>query len=258
MNRRGARRTPLPICASLLWLACNPVLGAQPPEGLPNLDKRRDNIPTALPLPAERASAFAQFKALLPDARVDWDRLLATPKFIRASHGFLVESRDRTTPARAAATARPDRHEPARRFLARHFTLFGHGPEALNAAKIKREFVTPHNGLRTTVWEQQLDGIPVFQGVLVAHITDRGELAALSSQFLADPAQAADRGTIQRHALQAAPAISPAQAVVLAAQNTGETVPVQEVRAIPDLADAPGGHLRFAAPGLRGPAGVTL
>src|SRR6266571_4886746 len=59
MNRRGARRTPLPICASLLWLACNGALGAQPPEGLPNLDKRRNNVPAARPLPAEKASAFA-------------------------------------------------------------------------------------------------------------------------------------------------------------------------------------------------------
>src|SRR6185369_11135107 len=176
MNRRGARRTPLPICVSVLWLACNGALGAEPPERLPNLDKRRDNTPAARPLPAEKSAALTEFKALLPDARVDWDPLLETPKFIRASHGFLVGASDRT--ARAVVGARADRHEPARRFLARHSTVFGHGPEALEAATIKREFVTPHNGLRTTVWEQQLEGIPVFQAVLVAHITGRGELAA--------------------------------------------------------------------------------
>jgi uncharacterized repeat protein (TIGR01451 family) len=241
-----------------LWLACNGALGAEPPERLPNLDKRRDSIPAARPLPAEKLAAFAEFKALLPDARVDWDPLLETPKFIRASHGFLLGANDRTAPARAVVGARPDRHEPARRFLARHSDVFGHGPEALDAAKIKREFVTPHNGLRTTVWEQQLDGIPVFQAVLVAHITGRGELAALSSQFVADPAQAADRGTVQRQALRAAPAITPAVAVVLAAQNTGETVPVQQVRAVSELTDAASGHHQFAAPGLRGPADATL
>src|SRR4030095_6775953 len=129
MNRRGAIQTPLLICASLLWLACNGALGAQPTERLPNLDKRYDLLRTGRPLPAEKASALAEFKALLPDARVDWDPLLETPKFIRASHGFLVPARDRTAPARAVVGARPDLHEPARRFLARHSTAFGHGAE---------------------------------------------------------------------------------------------------------------------------------
>src|SRR5262245_16851191 len=147
MNRRGARRTPLPICASLLWLACIAAPGAQPTERLPNLDKRRDNVSTARPLPVEKAFALAQFKTLLPNARVDWDPLLGTPKFIRAAHGFLLEARDPTGLARARVGARPDRHEPVRRFLGRHASVFGHGPEALDAARIRREFVTPHNGL---------------------------------------------------------------------------------------------------------------
>src|ERR1051325_6915819 len=177
MNRRDATRTPLPICASLLWLACPGALGAQPPERLKNFDHRRDTLPAARPIPPDKASAFTQFKTLLPDARVDWDPVLQTPKFIRAAHGFLLEAGDRTSPARTVAGARPDRHEPARRFLARHAAVFGHGPEALDAAKIKREFVTPHNGLRTTVWEQQLDGVSVFQAVLISHITARGDLA---------------------------------------------------------------------------------
>src|SRR6185369_12793868 len=88
--------------------------------------------------------------------------------------------------------------------------------------------------------------------------TGRGELAALSSQFVADPAQAADRGTVQRHALRAAPAITPAVAVVLAARNIGETVPVQQLRAVSELTDSAGGHHQFAAPGLRGSADATL
>jgi hypothetical protein len=37
------------------------------------------------------------------------------------------------------------------------------------------------------VWEQQVDGIPVFEGVFMAHTTKRGELVSLASQFVPEP-----------------------------------------------------------------------
>ena len=85
-----------------------------------------------------------------------------------------------------------------------------------------REFTTPHNGLKTVVWEQQVDGIPVFEAVLISHTTRKGELVNLSSQFLPDPTAAAERGVPNRAALLAAPEVSARQAVAIAARNLGE------------------------------------
>src|SRR5262245_49905560 len=173
-NHRRKRR-PLSLGASLVWLAGNVCLAAQSPEGLSDFDRRHENLLPTRDLSAAKASAFAQFKAALPGARVDWDPLLETPKFIRAPHGLLAGRSGRPPRASAAGGSRTNRHEPVRQFLAQHSALFGHGSEALDAAQIKSEFVTSHNGLRTIVWEQRLDGIPVFQGMLVAHITAQGE-----------------------------------------------------------------------------------
>ncbi|MFZ2644495.1 MAG: M36 family metallopeptidase, partial [Verrucomicrobiia bacterium] len=112
-----------------------------------------------------------------------------------------------------------------------HSALFGHGAEVLANVRVKRDYVTPHNGMNTVVWQQELDGIAVFDGVLMAHTTQRGELVNVSSQFLADPAKAADKGSANRLTAQQAPKVSAAQAVVAAANSIGETTTEKEVTA---------------------------
>ena len=84
---------------------------------------------------------------------------------------------------------------------------------------ITREYTTPHNGLKTTVWEQQVDGVPVFQGIMMGHVTKDGELVNLSSRFIANPTKAADKGTPARVALLKSPPISARRAIVEAAKN---------------------------------------
>ena len=46
----------------------------------------------------------------------------------------------------------------------------------MDAARIKREFTNAVSGLRTVVWEQQVDGVPLFDSVLISHTTKRGDL----------------------------------------------------------------------------------
>ena len=121
--------------------------------------------------------------------------------------------------AAAGVVPASDPHRPIKAFLNEHAQLFGHGAEALDNARVKRDYVTPHNGLRTVVWEQQLDGIPVFRSMLMGHVTKRGELVSIASQFLPDLAQGADAGTPDRAAVQSAPPVSAAQAIVKAAQG---------------------------------------
>ena len=70
-------------------------------------------------------------------------------------------------------------------------------------APVSRDSVGAHNGLRTVVWQQQLDGVPVFDAVLIGNSTAAGELVTLSSSFLPDVAAKADAGTPNRAATTA-------------------------------------------------------
>jgi hypothetical protein len=115
------------------------------------------------------------------------------------------------------------------KFLDEHVALFGYGAGALASAKITRESTGAHNGLRRVVWQQQLDGIPVFNAVLIGNITRRGELVTLASQFLPNPVQGADTGTPNRAALQARQPVSIEQAIVNAAQNLGDALSLSEI-----------------------------
>ena len=99
--------------------------------------------------------------------------------------------------------------------------MFGHGPEALNAARIQRDFVTAHNGMRTVVWEQELDDLKVFETMLIAHTTKNEELISLSSRLVPALEQAANAGAglpANRHV----PAIDARRAVANAAANLDE------------------------------------
>ena len=96
-------------------------------------------------------------------------------------------------------------------FLNGNAAHFGHDASALGNAKVTRDFVGTHNGMRTMVWQQQVDGVSVFEGVLVAHTTKRGELVGVSSQFHPNPGN--------RKALR--PLLPAAQAVTVATNDVG-------------------------------------
>src|SRR5206468_10364898 len=119
---------------------------------------------------------------------------------------------------------RTDPNHRIKQFLDENAALFGHSAEALSAARVSREFTTAHNGMRTVVWEQQQDGIPVFEAILYGHLARNGELVSLCSQFLPALAAAADTGVPNRLLVQAIPPISAQQAVAYAATNIGETL----------------------------------
>src|SRR5262249_3145800 len=131
-------------------------------------------------------------------------------------------------------------------FLAEHAALFGHGPEVLdpgNATK-DRDAVAAHNGLHTVVWNQQLDGLPIFESTLIGNITKNGELASIASRFLAHSDQLADAGTPNRSSLRSSPPISAPAAVQAAAADLGETWSSSSIT--PSVTT--GGYLVFNAP----------
>ena len=97
-----------------------------------------------------------------------------------------------------------------------------------------------------------MDGIPVFEGLLVSHTTKRGELVSVSSHFVPQPDQAA--GTTPD---RAAPRVTALDALILAAKNEGDVIAVTNIIPL----GAPQGADRrqtFAAGLLKGNADAQL
>ncbi len=159
-------------------------------DELVGFDRRRER--RAAPANSQKA-AHDELRRRSAGVEVDFDPVLRSPKWVRVRDGELTGSRGegRTVTARTAAKHRADPDGVVKAFIEEHQELFGHGPGVLDGARKTRDAVTPHNGVRTTVWQQRLDDIPVYEGVFSAHITKRGELVSVSSQFVPDAPRAA-------------------------------------------------------------------
>lgn len=162
----------------------------------------------------------------MPGVQVDFDDLFGTPKFIRSTTGILSEERvydpSKSPPPPHGAPPLPpqphtpdksDRYRMLKSFLNENTDLFGYDASILTTARITRECVTPSNKLRTVVWQQELDDIPVFEAILIANFTRVDALVSLSSQVVPD---------LSRAVRANAALISAADAVALAARNIGE------------------------------------
>jgi hypothetical protein len=209
-------------------------LAFQPPErpGLPDIDRRGGGA--AVAAARERQVAVAELRAQVAGVGIDFNEVVGGPKWVRSRNGYLSgpggEGKG-ISAAVAAGYGTNDPHRAVKAFLQEHRALFGHGPEALAAARTYREYVTPHNGMRTTLWQQELDGIEVYEAVFAAHTAKRGELIGITSQFLADPAAAADAG-VTVSAKRSQPVVTAQQAVVNAAGSLDEAVGLGDVKAM--------------------------
>jgi hypothetical protein len=142
-----------------------------------------------------------------------------------------------------------DPHRVTKAFLSEHRDLFGHGAEAIESARLVRDFAGGPSGLQTAVWEQQFEGVPVFGGLLVSHTTRRGELVNVSSGFV--PTGQADSAAPPPPGWRGhQPAFSLQQAVVAAAANIGETVSPAAVAVVVSSEDNQGSWLQVRAPQL--------
>ena len=254
-------RTLISIRRLILWglLLFGAVTGfallppANPP--LPNLDKRQKRAPQPAALSTEQADAMAELRAQVPNLTVDFEPVTGSPKRVSAVEEFLSGEGGIGKGISAASLAGftvDDPYRVTKAFLKDHSRLFGYGPEALDQARITREFITAHNGLKTVVWEQQVDGIAVFEAVLISHTTSKGELVNLSSQFVPDPAAAAANGAPNRAALIAAPVVTAPQAVALAAQNVGVELKADGVTAAAEPVAGPEQRQTVQSAGLEG------
>jgi len=199
-----------------------------PPQGrLENFDRRQLVVPTP-----EQADAATRVKKVVTGARVEFDSILASPRIVASPNGFLTgPSGGGRAIMKQTMDALPanDPDRVVKAFLNEHAALFGHNAEVLSQARRKEDFITPHNGLRTVVWEQQHNGIPVFEGVMIAHTTKRGELVNVSSQLVPDLHKLAEVGMPRRLAIQSNLLIHAEEAIVRAAANVEEQVDPADV-----------------------------
>ncbi len=233
------------------WL---PAAKVPEPSPLPNFDRRMEEAP-ATPLLAARTAALARLRKQVPEIEISEDALQQAPAWVHARHGFLSgpngQGRAISEAAQRALPAN-DSQRPLKAFLNDHPNVFGHDARALNQARMTRNYVTRHNGLRTVVWQQRIDDIPVFGGLLVGHITRKGELVSVTSHFVPDPDAAIQRARPRRVGGQPRPDLSAAEAIVQAAKNLGEELRVEQITPLPNSSDGDPGEQRFVAPGLLG------
>lgn len=179
---------------------------------------RRDGGAVAVQTPRQTA-ALKGLTQSVPGLKVDFDPLTGTPSNIMAPGRMLAD----------AVKSEDDPHAPVMAFIDSHTGLFGHDSSALKGARISRDDVTAHNGMRTTVWQQQVSGVPFYKTILRANVTRDGSLITVGSQFMKNAEAAIGMGAAERAALVASPPVDAAHAVSLAAANVGDAVAVEKV-----------------------------
>ncbi len=79
-----------------------------------------------------------------------------------------------------------DAHAAVAAFLARHASAFGDAQMLADAA-IEREWTNPRVAVHTIIWQQALDGIPVQDGRLTAHLRPDNAILAMVKAMVPEP-----------------------------------------------------------------------
>ena len=188
-------------------------LAALKRNSLKDTDARLESE-TPRQFPADREIAVTELRQKLPGVDIDFDPITGGPKHIMAVGKFLSP---------AVADPSGGRYTAVLKFIESARGLFGHDPTALTPGKsrVMREDTSAHNGMKTVVWQQELDGIPFFQTILRANLTKNGELITMGGNYLSDPDAATGHDAVKRAALIANPTVPANRAVILAAENIG-------------------------------------
>lgn len=182
---------------------------------------KRSSAMTGASLSAERQQAQVQLASRLAGVQVDYDPVTGAPAWI-SKIGYLSKATEEEIQRTGdLGLATNDPYRAIKAFLIENTALFGHGPEVLTDAAVASEFTSGHNGLRTVIWQQQLDGIPVFEAVLKGHVTRSGRLVNISSHFLPDIEKASGLDKPGRIQLESEPVISAAQALCQRLERIG-------------------------------------
>ena len=258
-------RILLILCLSGAYRALAFVGPATPP--LANFDKRTGAIVPGQAVSPEQRQAVARLQARQPHTQVEFDPITGGVKAIWSGRHFLTGTNGvgGAVPAAAGSTfAASDPQRGTKAFLLEYKDLLRHGPEVLDEAPIKQQFVTPHNGLRTTVWQQEVAAIPILGAVLISHTSRRGELVNISDLFLPDAQGAVARGGQDAADPTGVLKVSAGRAVSIAAGQIDEQVSEEQLQppegastAGPAVSD-PTQRQAFRASALKGEAQAKL
>src|ERR1017187_9900325 len=248
----------------VLFFSANMALAFVQPANsqLPDFDKRTGAASALEVVSQAQRRAAERLQARQPHAQVEFDPITGGPKSVWAGSEFLGGSNGLRGAIPAATTSKFAANDPYRStkaFLLEYADLFRHGPEVLDQARVQRQFVTPHNGLKTVVWQQEVDGIPVFEAVLISHTSRRGELVNLSSRMLPGATTELKRTGQSRADVGVSLKVSARQALAIAAGQIGEQlseaqIEVESVSNAGPLAPDPEKRQKFKAPVLKGEA----
>jgi hypothetical protein len=108
-----------------------------------------------------------------------------------------------------------DRVAALRGFLATHADAYGLSLPQVQALELVADYVNPAGNMAWVEFQQRINGLPVFQGLVRGGFTARGELARVTGPLA---------GGLDAGALAMSPSIGAAQAVSLAASHVGWTV----------------------------------
>lgn len=224
----------------VLWLSLRDSGAA-----LPNFDKRRAGRGE----PAlERQTARGQ-----GDFVVSMDLVTGSPRSIRAPSGFLAGTASGIHAQSSTNAGSPV--EAMKALIRTRQDLFNHGPELMDQLALQQDYATPHNGMRTVRWQQNFEGVAVFEGLISAQFDRAGRLLSLSSGLIANPLAAAHAGNGDYLARLKAPPISATNAVEIAALHLGAQKPSKLVASGFQGIDQKG---TFRGLGLKGEARVRL
>lgn len=227
-------------------------------EALPNFDIRPTVAVSEVTAKADTSgtpkavAAIETLQSRVRNVQVDRSAITGAPVFIRSTDQFLTGPAGRggaNNDAQLQAIPASDPHRAVKAFIDSRTDLFGHNSSILDSTRIRRDYVTAHSQMRTVVLEQQLDGIPIFEAFLQAHLTGKDELINISSTLLADPVQAAQTGTREEALRQGTTRLTAEKAIVVAAKNIGEAVTESDIKAIDTPAAVDQGQ-NFKTPGL--------
>ncbi|HKX63147.1 MAG TPA: M36 family metallopeptidase, partial [Verrucomicrobiae bacterium] len=174
----------------------------------------------------------------LPQAQVERDALLGSPRWISLREGFLTGPDGEGGAVTRLFRARHQNNDPHRAvksFVDEYSGMFGHDSAALAAAKMKRDYITAHSGMRTTLWQQELAGIEIFDAIFQAHTTKHDELVNIASHFMPRLADAIR----QPEQFPPAPRISAAQTIgIVCNQGKPAAISAEEFQPQGTAADA--------------------
>ncbi|MFZ4575685.1 MAG: hypothetical protein ACOYN0_14920, partial [Phycisphaerales bacterium] len=125
---------------------------------------------------ARQSEAFASLRAAVPTVKMDLHSVFQTPDFVRSTEAFLT-----------AAAVGQDPQTVVRDFLASYTGLFGINDAELDLARVSRDYLTRHNGVRHLSWQQQIGGVELFGATLNANVMPDGRLINIGGTMIPRP-----------------------------------------------------------------------